>query len=192
MKLPAGYYYTGPLIARQEFPIPEEVRNLPHDQPVIYFAMGSSGTPGIIANIIESFEGKPYRVIAPVKEHLNKVPGVKVPSNVLVTDWLPAHRVNPMADLSLIHGGIGTVMTAALAGKPVVGIGMQPEQVANLAALVRKGFAIRIPKSKNPSRQVQAAITQLLHDERGQAEGGRFLKSRGGVGWPQGSGRLAV
>ena len=56
-------------------------------------------------------------------------------------------------------------MTAALAGKPVVGIGMQPEQVANLAALVRKGFAIRIPKSKNPSRQVQAAITQLLHDE---------------------------
>ncbi len=165
VKLPAGYYYTGPLVARQEFPIPEAVQKLSHDEPVIYFAMGSSGTPDIIANLIESFEGKPYQVIAPVKEHLDKVPGVKVPSNVLVTNWLPAHRVNPMADLSLIHGGIGTVMTAVLAGKPIVGIGMQPEQVANLACLVRKGFAIRVPKSKNPSKQVQAAIAHLLHDE---------------------------
>ncbi len=176
VELPPGYYYTGPLIARQEFPIPEEVRNLPHDKPVIYFAMGSSGTAEIIANIVGSFDGQPYRVIAPVREHLKKVPNVKVPSNVLVTDWLPAHRVNPMADLSLIHGGIGTVMTAALAGKPVVGIGMQPEQVANLAALVRKGFAIRIPKSRNPSRRVQAALAQLLQDEAAKLKAEEFSK----------------
>ncbi len=71
---------------------------------------------------------------------------MKVPPNVIVTDCLPAHQVNPMADLSLIHGGIGTVMTAALAGIPVVGVGMQPEQVANLTCLVRKGFAIRVSK----------------------------------------------
>jgi UDP:flavonoid glycosyltransferase YjiC (YdhE family) len=176
IQLPAGYYYTGPLIARQDFPVPEAVQSLPHDKPIIYFAMGSSGTPKIIANIIEGFEGRPYRVIAPVKEHLAKVPGVKVPPNVLVTDWLPAHRVNPMADLSLIHGGIGTVMTAALAGKPVVGIGMQPEQVANLAALVRKGFALRIAKSKNPSKPVQTAIAQLLHDETARQKAEEFAK----------------
>jgi UDP:flavonoid glycosyltransferase YjiC (YdhE family) len=130
--LPLGYAYTGPLIARQDFPIPEEVRKISHDQSIIYFAMGSSGTPEIIAKIIESFEGQPYHVIAPVKEHLDKVPGVKIPENVLVTDWLPAHKVNKLADLSLIYGGIGMVMTAAYAGKPVVGVGMQPEQVANL------------------------------------------------------------
>jgi UDP:flavonoid glycosyltransferase YjiC (YdhE family) len=161
VKLPPNYYYTGPLIARQNFPIPDEVNNIPRDKPIIYFAMGSSGTPDIIARIVESFEGKPYRVIAPVKNHLDKVPGVKIPSNVLVTDWLPAHEVNRLADLSLIHGGIGTVMTAAYAGKPVVGVGMQPEQAANLACLVRKGFAIRVPKSKNPPKKVQEAIKIL-------------------------------
>jgi UDP:flavonoid glycosyltransferase YjiC (YdhE family) len=176
VQLPRGYYYTGPLIAKQGFPIPPEVRDLPHDQPIIYLAMGSSGTPEIIANIVEGFVDKPYRVIAPVKQHLDKVPGVKVPPNVLVTDWLPADKVNPMADLSLIHGGIGTVMTAALAGKPVVGIGMQPEQVANLAAIVRKGFAIRIPKSKKPSRQVQAAIATLLHDDTARQKAKAFAK----------------
>jgi UDP-N-acetylglucosamine:LPS N-acetylglucosamine transferase len=163
--LPPNYYYTGPLIARQNFPMPEEIKNMPRDKPIIYFAMGSSGTPQIIANIIESFEGKPYRVIAPVKQHLAKIPDVNIPSNVLVTDWLPAHQVNKLADLSLIHGGIGTVMTAAYAGKPVVAVGMQPEQVANIACLVRKGFAIRVAKSKDPSKKVQEAIQMLLQDK---------------------------
>ena len=176
VKLPPGYYYTGPLIARQNFPIPEEVRNIPRDLPVIYLAMGSSGTPAIIARIIESFEGKPYRIIAPVKQHLEKVPHGKVPSNVLVTDWLPALEVNQMADLSLIHGGIGTVMTAALAGKPVVGVGMQPEQVANLAALVRKGFAMRIDKSRDPSRKIQEAIASLLNDPQALQKAQEFSK----------------
>ncbi len=176
VKLPPGYFYTGPLIARQDFPVPEEVLRIPRDLPVIYFAMGSSGTPEIIAHIVESFARKPYRVIAPIQQHLAKVPGVKVPANVLVTDWLPAHRVNFMADLSLIHGGIGTVMTAALAGKPVVGIGMQPEQTANLAALERKGIAIRVPKSRDPSRRVQAAIQQMLHNEKAKQRAAEFAR----------------
>lgn len=176
VKLPPDYYYTGPLIARQDFLIPDEIKNLPHDLPIIYFAMGSSGTPEIIANIVESFRGKSYRVIAPVREHLAKVPDVKVPPNVIVTDWLPAQKVNLLADLSLIHGGIGTVMTAAYAGKPVVGIGMQPEQTANLACLARKGFAIRVPKSRDPSKKVQAAIQQLLHDAEAKRRAQEFSK----------------
>lgn len=64
--------------------------------------------------------------------------------NVLVTDWLPALQVNKLADLSVIHGGIGTAMTAAFAGKPVVGVGIQPEQDANIACLVRTVSTILI------------------------------------------------
>jgi UDP:flavonoid glycosyltransferase YjiC (YdhE family) len=176
VKLPLNYYYTGPLIARLNYPIPEEINNLPHDRPIIYFAMGSSGTPEIIRKIIESFEGKPYRVIAPVKSHLDKMSGVKIPSNVLVTDWLPALEVNKLADLSLIHGGIGTVMTAAYAGKPVVGVGMQPEQVANLAVLVRKGFAIRVPKSTDPSKKIQEAIQRLIGDDSAREKAEEFSR----------------
>jgi UDP:flavonoid glycosyltransferase YjiC (YdhE family) len=97
-------------------------------------------------------------VIAPVRYQLDRVPGVRIPDNVLVTCWLPAQEVNKLADISMIHGGIGMVMTAAYAGKPVVGVGMQPEQVANLQCLVRKGFAIRVPKSRDPSRKIQEAI----------------------------------
>ncbi|MGE5252214.1 MAG: hypothetical protein ACM3QS_18580 [Bacteroidota bacterium] len=71
------------------------------------------------------------------------------PPNVPDTDWLPAHRANPLAELALIHGGIG----------------MQPEQAANLAALARKGFAIRIPESREPSQKAQQAIARLTQDD---------------------------
>lgn len=176
MTLPPGYFYIGPLIARQNFPIPEVVKNISRDKPLIYFAMGSSGTPEIVAKILESFEGKPYRVIAPIKFLLDRIKGAKIPANVIVTEWLPALDVNKMADLSLIHGGIGTVMTAAYAGKPVVGVGMQMEQVANLACLVRKGFAIRVAKSKDPSRKVHEAIGLLLRDEGAKGRAIEFAK----------------
>jgi len=73
-----------------------------------------------------------------------------------------AYEVNKMVDISVIHAGIGTIMTA---GKPVVGMGMQPEQDANVACLVRKGFATRVPKSKDPSKKVHEVIQLLLHDE---------------------------
>ncbi len=176
VQLPPDHYFIGPLIPRDEFPLPPEVAAIPRDQPLIYFAMGSSGTPEIVVRIAESFAGKPYQVIAPIKFQLAMLRGVRVPPNVLVTDWVPALQVNKMADLALIHGGIGTVMTAALAGKPVVGVGMQIEQVANLAALERLGFAIRVNKSRNPSAKVQSAITKLIDNPEAKAKAAAFAE----------------
>ena len=176
VKLPIKHTFIGPLIPQDEFPLPMEIVAIPRDKPLIYFAMGSSGTPEIVAKIVESFEGKPYRVIAPVKFQLGQVPGVRIPANVLVTDGVPALQVNKLADLAVIHGGIGTVMVAALAGKPVVGVGMQMEQVANLACLERLGFAIRVGKSRDPSSKVQSAIQKLMHDEGARAKATAFAK----------------
>ncbi|MCA9957871.1 MAG: hypothetical protein KC443_02490 [Anaerolineales bacterium] len=165
LDLPPSFHYIPPLIGKLDTPIPPEVQNIPHDKPIVYFAMGSSGQPAVIARIIEGFAGKPYRVIAPVRAHLEKVNHVHIPDNVIVTDWLPAHKVNPMADISVIHGGIGTVMTACLAGKPVVGIAMMMEQEANIDCLVRKGFAMRIRKNRFTPERLCAAIDTLLADE---------------------------
>ncbi len=167
--VPYGHQFVGPIVAQQDFPLPEEVTDISHNLPLVYFAMGSSGTPEIIRNILLSFKDRPYRVIAPIRSFLNKLPPFDIPDNVIVTDWLPAMRVNAIVDISVIHGGIGTVMTAAMSGKPIVGVAMQPEQSANLAAIVRKGCAISVPKSKDPSQKVQAAIEKLLNDEQAKS-----------------------
>ena len=53
---------------------------------------------------------------------------------------------------------------------------MQIEQVANLAALERLGFAIRVPKSRDPSAKVQSAIQKLIYDEPARAKATAFAK----------------
>ena len=118
---------------------------------------------------------RPYRVIAPVAKLL-QAQHLPVPENVLVTDWLPAHKVNPLADISVIHGGIGTVMTAGLAGKPVVGISMMIEQEANIDCLVRKGFAIRIRKNRVTPEKLCHAIDTLLADQEAHRKAQDFQK----------------
>lgn len=175
LDLPPSYHFIGPLIGRLDAPIPEEILNIPHDKPIVYFAMGSSGQPQVIADIVEGFADKPIRVIAPVKALLAGRP-VTIPDNVFVTDWLPAHKVNPIADISVIHGGIGTTMTACLAGKPVVGIAMQMEQEANVDRLVQLGFAIRIRKKDVSPERLYAAIEQLLVDGNAKAKALEFQK----------------
>jgi UDP:flavonoid glycosyltransferase YjiC (YdhE family) len=163
-------HHIGPLPLKLATDIPDNVTMLKKDRPVIYFAMGSSGKPELMVNIIEGFRNKPYNVIAPVEPHLKGMT-VNIPPNVIVAGFLPAHIVNPMAaDISVIHGGQNTVMNACLSGTPIVGVGMHPEQQANLDACVRKGFAIRLSKKRVTATAVLEAIDLLLHDQKAFGE----------------------
>jgi len=163
-KIRPNLHYIGPLPYRRDIPVPKEVVDISKDKPIIYFAMGSSGKPKFIREIIEGFDGKSYRVIAPIKSLVKEL-NITIPSNVLVTGFVPAHKVNPMADISVLHGGQNTVMQACLSGTPIVGIGNHPEQQANLDACVRKGFAIRISRREVTAFAVLMAIDKLLHNK---------------------------
>ena len=163
--IPETCFYIGPLIANLNTPVSSEIIDfMKGDKPVIYFAMGSSGRPSLIKDILEGFTGQPFNVVSPMKKNIQGL-NVKVPSNVLLTGWLPALEVSRMADISVIHGGIGTVMTAALAGKPVVGVGMMYEQEYNIDCLVRKGFAKRVRRTKLTADTLNGAIKIMLADE---------------------------
>ncbi len=172
-KIRPNCHYIGPLPLRLNREIPREIIEMPKGKPSVYFAMGSSGKPSLIADIIEGFRGKPYSVIAPVESHIKDM-NLEIPSNVIVTGFLPAHKVNPMADISVIHGGQNTVMNACLSGTPIVGVGMHPEQQANLDACVRKGFAIRLSKKRITASAVLNAIDKLLHDVEAKEEVTKF------------------
>jgi UDP:flavonoid glycosyltransferase YjiC (YdhE family) len=192
-------HFIGPLVARLDVPIPPEVAELPRDLPIVYFAMGSSGLEDVVRTIVRAFEGQPYRVIAPVGNLLG--PGEAAPSNVVVTGWLPADRVNAMARVSVLHGGIGTLLTACLAGTPIVGIpNGNPEQEYNLGCLVRKGFALQLHKRRLTARDVLDGVARMLASdvahERARAfqrvclawdgpeRGARFLEETFGAGGP--------
>ncbi|MCB0103771.1 MAG: glycosyl transferase [Anaerolineales bacterium] len=162
--LPQNWQYVGPIFAHLSGDVPQEILNLPKDKPLIYCAMGSSANRAILRTVLKSFEGAPYTVIAPMKAHFEKEK-LRVPSNVLLYDWLPAHKVNPLADVAVIHGGQGTVQTACASGTPFVGIGLQPEQEANIDMIVRQGSAIRLSKRYFTREKIIESIEFLLDDD---------------------------
>lgn len=156
--------FVGPLLGSLDLPIPEAIEQMPRDQPIVYFAMGSSGIEPVVIEILRAFEGQPFRVIAPVGNLLKA--RADVPSNVLVTGWIPAEKVNPLASVSVLHGGIGTLLTGCLAGTPIVGVpNGNPEQEWNLGCLVRKGFAVHLHKNRLTPGEVIAAVRRLAHDD---------------------------
>ena len=160
--LPENWRYIGAIFAHLEGDVPAEIHDLP--RPLVYCAMGSSANRKILKTVIESFEGAPYSVIAPIKAHLHEG-NIRVPKNVHVYDWLPAHKVNPLADIAVIHGGQGTVQTACASGTPFVGIGLQPEQEGNIEAIVRYGSAVRLSKRRLTRETLLQSIESLLQNQ---------------------------
>jgi UDP:flavonoid glycosyltransferase YjiC (YdhE family) len=160
-ELPDKWQYVGPIYARLAGEVPPEIAALPRDCPLIYFAMGSSANREVLLRVMGMFAGQPYTVIAPIKRHLAGL-DVAVPDNVLVFDWLPAHLVNPLADVAVIHGGQGTVQTACASGTPFLGIGLQPEQDLNILQAVHFGSALHLNRYAVKEERVLTAVHRLL------------------------------
>lgn len=166
--------FIGPLLGSLDIPVPQTILDLPQDLPLVYFAMGSSGSEDVVRHTLCAFANQPFRVIAPVKALLkNNMPNL--PPNVTVTDWLPAEKVNKMASVSVLHGGIGTLFTACLAGTPIIGIpNGNPEQEWNLSCLVRKGFAKQLHKYRFTPQQIVSSILAYLQDSAAQQQARLF------------------
>ncbi len=162
--LPANWFYVGFMFARLDEKIPDIVYQIPDDKPLIYCSMGSSANRSVLKMVIEAFSDIDCYVISPMKKHLDEMQ-ITVPENVYVTDWLPAHLVNPMARIAIIHGGQDTVQTAVSSGTPFIGIGLQPEQESNIDLIVKQGSARRIRKYELNKKRLKNEIELLLKDE---------------------------
>ena len=170
LDLPARYDYPqrdyiGPLLANLDLPVDEQIQaHMRRPGRHIYFAMGSSGEKDLYLRALHALGRTGHNIIAAYTSILS--PG-EIPSlgeHVLLKKLLPAEPVNRMADLAVLHGGQGTIYTAAYAGRPVVGIPMQFEQQYNIDMLVRLGTAIRVPKNRFREPDLIAAIDTILSE----------------------------
>ncbi|HHV31069.1 MAG TPA: glycosyltransferase family 1 protein [Clostridiales bacterium] len=86
------------------------------------------------------------------------------PHIYLTDSFVPAVKVNGMADLVLSHGGQGTVQTAISCGTPIVGFAVQPEQQVNLDHLVERGAGIRIPIQQWQADEIRKALITVIEN----------------------------
>eukprot|EP00439_Symbiodinium_sp_Y106_P067244 s702_g11.t1 len=177
-EIPARVRFIGPLYAKLKKEVPPEVFALRGQatrdgQPLLWFAMGSSGQPPLVLAILKELVRKhpSWYIVAPVHTLLKKAgvdttkaedlaaAGLASERLFLPTELLPAQKVEPLCDVAFTHGGQGTVQTSMCSGVPFLGVGMMPEQDINVRLAVDKGMAKQALKFQTP-----AEIVELLQE----------------------------
>lgn len=146
-ELTPGYYYTAPVFSKFDIPVPEEVKNVFSNPGInVFCSLGSSGFPETLKLIIDTLKGQEgINLVCSTTTILDPEDLGENTDRFYATRFLPAHLVNEMADIAVTHGGQGTIQTAIWSGTPLVGIGFQAEQQANIDGVVRAGMAVKIP-----------------------------------------------
>ncbi|KAL3289138.1 hypothetical protein HHI36_003575 [Cryptolaemus montrouzieri] len=132
----------------------------------VLFSMGS------VVKIAENFPKKHLDIIM---RGLGKIAPIKVlfksevdistaPKNVLVSSWLPQNDIlaHPNIKLFISHGGIGGTTEAVFHGVPVLGIPFFADQKANVASLIKSGFAAMLEPNKITQESFDSTIGELL------------------------------
>jgi len=160
---PPKYRYGGPCYAHLPGTVPESVRDhFNTSQTKLYCAMGVSGSPKVLRSIIDIVRGLDLRALIVTTTILDE--NNSSTEQVLFQSHLPAHLVNPMADIAITHGGAGTVQTAIHSGTPLVGIPMQQEQAGNISLVKRQGAGIMLWKQELTRKHLASALETLVTD----------------------------
>lgn len=186
--MPKGFVVTGPVYAAPKpgdtvDPIIKKVfRRDRGDQVNLFVTMGSSAQKRFLIEAAHAVKALPEdrfravilapKAVCPMKEILD-ILGSR--ADTYVTDrFVPAALVSALADITISHGGQGTVQTAMVCGTPIVGFAMQPEQQINLDHAVLQGAAIRIPKFFWNRRAIEDAVLKVCANGAYRQNAGRL------------------
>jgi UDP:flavonoid glycosyltransferase YjiC (YdhE family) len=176
-KLPSNIVFTGPLFSipdDDEAIDPKIIEVFDPDKNItkVFCSLSSSGSEEMLREVIKVFTyGKGLNwnaVILSPHFSLNKAKKIlNGRKGIYITDkFVPAIKVNAMADITVSHGGQGTIQTAIYSGTPIVGVAAQQEQFINLSNVESYGAGLRIPRTKWNANNIQNSISKILSNKK--------------------------
>lgn len=173
--IPPNEFYIGPIFFDELFTTMYTTTDGPSEQKLInhiskgkksiLVSLGSSGTKELFLDILQALNKTEFQVIAVCTSILDDNELPKLNNNILLTKFVPSmKKLNRLVDLAIIHGGQGTVYTAAYARKPVIGFPMQFEQHLNLEMLVRQGMAKILSRRYFKEEKLLSSIQKIFDD----------------------------
>lgn len=176
-KFPPNVKFTGPLfsIPNNDETIDPEILKVfdpKNSKPKIFCTLSSSGSEEMLKEVIKVFtygEGLNWNAVI-LSPHFSVEKAKELVGNregVYITDkFIPAPKVNALADITVSHGGQGTVQTAIHSGTPIVGVAAQQEQFINLSNVEARGAGIRISRTKWNTENIQKSVAKILADKK--------------------------
>lgn len=151
--------YGGAIYAKLFGEIPEDVAKfLETDLSKIYIAL-TSGEAQVLDRVYEAVKKMKAKVLICSTLHAFKK---QQDPNIMVVDHLPSHKVMPLMDLAIIHGGQGSVQTAIAAGIPIIGIPLHVEQGLNVSLIEKHGAGLMQIKHDVDPTEVRLKIERIL------------------------------
>jgi UDP:flavonoid glycosyltransferase YjiC (YdhE family) len=155
--------YVGAIYAQLFGDIPDEVKEfLDTKKPKVYVALTSSRIDYISA-VYSTLKNMDVKAVFCSTTHQGYL---EESSDILIKSYLPSHKVMPLVDVAIIHGGQGSVQTAIASGVPIIGFPLQTEQDFNLKQIERHGAGVSLPLKSLKKRDVlQVAVANVLKDD---------------------------
>lgn len=173
-----GEIAVGPIFARSGGKLPASVTALAQSpRSLVHVGLGSSANRRLALDVLTQVGELDVDVVTSAGRYLHDGDRTRLPANIHVHDFLPAHRLAGLVDASVIHGGEGTVQTACASGAPFAGIGLQAEQRFNIDECVRHGNATRFTPRDIARHRLPTIVSALLTDA-GMRRVARDLKGR--------------
>jgi UDP-N-acetylglucosamine:LPS N-acetylglucosamine transferase len=177
--------YVGPIISGDFFQeehkkIDDDIKNhLKKPGRSILFTMGGMGLKNLSLKILETLNKTDYNIIASYTSVFKENELPKLNDNILLKKFIKNIKtLNQLVDLAIISGGRGTIYTAALSGKPVIGIPLHIEQQYYIEALVRYGMVIRLSKKYFTEEKLLLAINEIFKNYDKFLKNAQLLKNK--------------
>jgi UDP:flavonoid glycosyltransferase YjiC (YdhE family) len=158
---PVGHRVLGPLLWSPPGSLPAWWEELDASRPIVYVTLGSSGDPRTLPamlSVLGEFE------VTVLLATAGKPLGFSPPANVRMADFLPGIEACQRASLTLCNGGSPTTQQALVAGRPVLGICTNLDQLLNMVGVVRAGAGLSLRVSEATPERIRAAVNALLHE----------------------------
>jgi UDP:flavonoid glycosyltransferase YjiC (YdhE family) len=135
------------------------------DEPTVLVSLSTTdmGQGPLLQSILDALDGQDFRgVVTTGGQRID--PGLRVPSNVVLHDYLPHASVLPHTDAVITHAGLGTVAAALSHAVPIVCTPIARDQPLNARRVAEVGAGVVVPAATASPDAVRAALHEVLTD----------------------------
>jgi UDP:flavonoid glycosyltransferase YjiC (YdhE family) len=160
--LPSSHAYIGPIVWSPSIPLPEWwTEALKQTRPRAYITLGSTGSVQLLPTIVAACldEGMVCLIATAGRSDFKPIS-----AHVFAAPFLPGSDAADAANLVICNGGSPTAYQALEAGRPVLGICSNLDQVLNMKGVQRSGAGLFMRAGECTHALLRKSISALLRE----------------------------
>lgn len=169
---PRAHRHIGPIPWSASTPLPEWWEAVPRDRPVVAVNLGSSGEPDLLEAVVAGLRAHGATVILATA---GRTAIESRPPGLFATNYLPADAAAERADLVVCSGGCMPVHPILVAGRPILSLPSNLDQLMTARMFTRLGVGAHIEEERTVSAaSIRTLASRILSQPRYTESAARY------------------